>query len=157
MAIVYFGRTSLEVDDAAMCEFGKKFRQISAGGGLVTNDKGEVLMIYRRNMWDLPKGKLEEGESIEDCALREVCEETGLAQLQLKELICTTFHTYKMDGVPCLKHTWWFRMEYTGCDCPTPQLEEDITEARWVAKQDIPQHIEGTFPSIQEVFSRANL
>ena len=69
-------------------------KKIIAAGGLVLNEKNELLMIFRRNKWDLPKGKLDEGESIEACALREVKEETGLQKLKLEKFIDITFHDY---------------------------------------------------------------
>src|SRR5687768_2564827 len=56
--------------------FQKKFTPVLAAGGLVQNEKEELLMIYRKGKWDLPKGKLDKNEKLEDCALREVMEET---------------------------------------------------------------------------------
>lgn len=70
------------------------YEPIEAGGGVVENEEGDILMIYRRGKWDLPKGKRDDGEDIAACALREVAEETGLQQLQLGEKICDTFHIY---------------------------------------------------------------
>lgn len=68
------------------------YEPIDAGGGVVENEAGDILMIYRRGKWDLPKGKRDDGEDIAQCALREVAEETGLQQLQLGEKICDTYH-----------------------------------------------------------------
>jgi 8-oxo-dGTP pyrophosphatase MutT (NUDIX family) len=64
-----------------------KKKTIVAAGGLVFNENKELLMIYRRSKWDLPKGKLDEGETIEECAIREVEEETGVQQIILGKLI----------------------------------------------------------------------
>src|SRR5687768_10305781 len=88
-------------------ELYKLYEPIDAGGGVVVNENGDVLMIYRRGKWDLPKGKLDEGEDIAECALREVSEETGLQKLELKEKICDTYHIYSQYGQNLLKHTAW--------------------------------------------------
>ncbi|MBQ0025383.1 MAG: NUDIX domain-containing protein [Bacteroidales bacterium] len=157
MANVYFDKDSIEVDDAVLPEFCRNFREINAGGGVVSDGKGNYLLILRHNVWDLPKGKQEPGEPIEACALREVSEETGLKNLSLKDFICTTHHTYKIAGQPCIKHTFWYNMEYTGSEALVPQTEEDITEAKWVAKEDLPQYLKETYPSIAEVVSHAGL
>ena len=74
--------------------FYKKFNIIKAGGGLVLNEHNEALLIFRKGKWDLPKGKLDSGESIAECAVREVKEETGLKDITLKEALTTTYHTY---------------------------------------------------------------
>ncbi|MBV9986191.1 MAG: NUDIX domain-containing protein, partial [Chitinophagaceae bacterium] len=103
--------------------------KIVAAGGLVQNENGELLMIYRRGKWDLPKGKLDKGESIEACALREVTEETGVRNLQLGALIDIGYHEYfdKYLQQEVIKETHWFRMSATGTQHLVPQTEEDIT------------------------------
>ena len=132
-----------------------EFKEVNAGGGLVSNRRGDYLLINRNNMWDLPKGHQEEGENIEVTALREVQEETGVDKLEIRKLICITDHCYKRDGIWHLKHTWWFDMLYTAPVDLTPQTEEDITKAAWVAKSSLPPFLTKTFPSIQEVFREA--
>lgn len=134
-----------------------QMRQIKAGGGLVTNPSGEYLLILRGGLWDLPKGKLEPDELIHECALREVEEETGLAPLSLGELVCVTHHTYHMFGEFCVKHSWWYRMSFSGDAAPTPQREEDITNVAWVKEKFLPEHLAGTYPSITEVFRKAGI
>ena len=145
------------VDDADFQDFCSHFQEIPAGGGLVRNQQGQYLLIRRHNLWDLPKGKQEPGESIETCARREVEEETGLHNLVLGERICVTHHTYKLSGVSILKHTYWYRMTDERPEPLLPQQEEDITEARWVEKECLPEYLEGTYPSIVEVFICAGL
>ena len=157
MQKVYFERDCIAVDDAQFKEFCSNFQEIPAGGGLVSNSEGKYLLIYRHHIWDLPKGKQEPGEDIKACALREVGEETGLQNLRLGDLICVTHHTYKLDGKPCIKHTHWYRMYDETVENPTPQEEEDITGANWVEKERLPEYLEGTYPSIVEVFVNAGL
>ena len=134
-----------------------EFKEVNAGGGLVTNRRGDYLLISRNGMWDLPKGHQEEGEDIDITALREVSEETGINDLVLNDLICITDHCYKRDGIWHLKHTWWFDMLYTDPVDLTPQKEEDITKAAWVAKSSLPPFLKKTYPSIQEVFREAKV
>ena len=88
--------------------FCSQFKEVNAAGGLVSNRRGDVLLISRNGMWDLPKGHQEEGEDIRTTALREVQEETGVGQLELGELICVTDHCYLRGGTWHLKHTWWY-------------------------------------------------
>lgn len=129
-----------------------EFKEVTAGGGLVSNKRGDYLLINRNGLWDLPKGHQEPGEGIETCALREVQEETGVTELELRELICITHHCYRRNGIWHLKHTWWFDMLYTNPTDLTPQREEDISKAAWVARSSLPAFLTNTFPSIVEVF-----
>ena len=89
-----------------------EFKEVNAGGGLVSNRRGDFLLINRNGLWDLPKGHQEEGEDIKITSLREVQEETGVNHLELGRLICITDHCYKRDGIWHLKHTWWFDALY---------------------------------------------
>jgi len=134
-----------------------EFVEVTAGGGLVSNRRGDYLLISRNGLWDLPKGHLEPGEDIRECSLREVQEETGVDQLVLRDLICITDHCYKRNGMWHLKHTWWYDMLYTDPTDLTPQREEDIAKAAWVAKSSLPPFLTNTFPSIQEVFKEAKV
>ncbi|MEJ8819944.1 NUDIX hydrolase [Lacibacter sp. H407] len=135
--------------------FFKLFVPVTAAGGLVENEKGEFLLIHRRGKWDLPKGKLEKGESIEACAVREVEEETGLQNLELKKLITVTYHTYDEFGKHILKDSHWYRMRVSGKQVLTPQTEEDILEVKWVKKKDLAKYLPETFPSIKDVLAMA--
>ena len=134
-----------------------EFREVDAAGGLVSNRRGDYLLIQRSGLWDLPKGHQEAGEDIEVTALREVQEETGVDQLQLRRLICITDHCYFRDNLWHLKHTWWYDMLYTDPTNLTPQREEDITKAAWVAKSSLPPFLKNTYPSIVEVFREARI
>lgn len=133
------------------------FRQVNAAGGLVRNRRSDYLLIRRFGLWDLPKGHQEAGEDISVTALREVQEETGVQDLSLGDLICVTHHCYLRDGIWHLKHTWWFDMLYTDPVDLTPQRDEDITKAVWVAKSSLPPLLKNAFPSIVEVFREAKV
>lgn len=135
-----------------------KYLEVNAGGGLVTNNKGEFLLIRRSGLWDLPKGHQEPGEPIEETALREVEEETGLSRLELGEFIRVTDHTYFRNEKWHLKHTWWYAMKCQGDGADTvPQTEEGITEIRWVAKSDLTEFLKQTYPTIVDVFRSIGL
>jgi len=134
-----------------------EFKEVNAAGGLVSNRRGDYLLIRRDGLWDLPKGHQEAGEDISVTALREVQEETGVDKLMLRNLICITDHCYRRNDIWHLKHTWWFDMLYTDPVDLTPQREEDITKAAWVAKSSLPPFLKNTFPSIVEVFREAKV
>lgn len=150
------------VDETAVQETYNKiaaqFTPINAGGGLVQNQQGEYLLIYRNGFWDLPKGKQEEGEDIAVTALREVEEECGLTNLQQGDLLCITHHTYHMNGLHMLKDTYWYNMKFTGdTSALTPQLEEGIQECKWVPAAELAAYVKDTYPSIRKVFESAGL
>jgi ADP-ribose pyrophosphatase YjhB (NUDIX family) len=134
-----------------------EFLEVNAGGGLVSNRRGDFLLISRNGLWDLPKGHQDLGEDIRETALREVQEETGIEKLILRDLICITDHCYKRNGTWHLKHTWWYDMLYTDPTDLTPQREEDIAKAAWVAKSSLPPFLTNTYPSIAEVFREAKV
>lgn len=134
-----------------------EFKEVNAGGGLVSNRRGDFLIISRNGLWDLPKGHQDPGEDIDVTALREVQEETGINELELRGLICVTDHCYIRDGIWHLKHTWWYDMLYTDPTDLTPQREEDISKAAWVAKSSLPMFLQNTYPSIVEVFREAKV
>ena len=134
-----------------------EFKEVAAAGGLVSNRRGDFLLINRDGLWDLPKGHQEPGEDIEVTAIREVQEETGVEALQLRKLICITDHCYRRGGIWHLKHTWWYDMLYTDPVDLTPQTEEDISKAAWVAKSSLPPFLKNTYPSIVEVFREAKV
>jgi ADP-ribose pyrophosphatase YjhB (NUDIX family) len=133
------------------------FRVIKAAGGLVRNEQGDILMIYRRGFWDLPKGKLERYENYLLAGLREVKEECGLHHLEHPVLLTTTYHVYRMNNKPVLKKTVWFEMKNTGSEPLRPQHQEEITEARWVPPAEIPNLCANTFENIRKVLQAAEL
>jgi 8-oxo-dGTP pyrophosphatase MutT (NUDIX family) len=127
----------------------KSFKVIQAGGGVVLSNKDEILFIYRRKKWDLPKGKLDEAETIEECAVREVKEETGLSELALGSLLITTYHLY-IENEIILKETFWFEMS-TNERVLVPQAEEGIKKAIWVHPNNIQFQLSNTYESIVDV------
>jgi 8-oxo-dGTP pyrophosphatase MutT (NUDIX family) len=132
---------------------------IIAAGGLVLNEQGDLLMIFRRGKWDLPKGKLDKGESIEHCALREVMEETGLERVGLDRLISIGYHEYfdQYINADVIKETHWYLMKAPGNQQLVPQTEEDIVEIKWVKKAELTTYLENTYPNIIEVITKADL
>ncbi len=129
----------------------RKFQLIQAGGGVVRNPKDELLMIFRRGTWDLPKGKLDDGETLEECALREVREETGLEKLLLIKPLTITRHTYALGTHQILKETHWFLMKHKDPEVLRPQTSEDITDIKWVSPAALARYKRDTFPSIRDV------
>lgn len=130
----------------------REFLTIEAAGGLVFNDNQELLCIFRRGVWDLPKGKAEKGESSEETAFREVSEECGISQgLKVCGFLTHSYHTYQMEGKWVLKRTSWYLMQYSGETPPVPQTEEDITELRWVPQDELKDFFMESYPSLRQI------
>jgi len=130
------------------------FKYIEAAGGLVTLPDKRILIIERLGKWDLPKGKAEKGESLEETAIREVMEECGLkTSPQITGVLTHTFHTYHRDGKHVLKHTAWYTMRYDGDEKLYPQFDEDITQAVWLPKEQLNVVVENTYESIKQVLN----
>jgi 8-oxo-dGTP pyrophosphatase MutT (NUDIX family) len=128
-------------------------KQIIAAGGLVTNPKGEILWIFRRGFWDLPKGKLDEGETIQTCAVREVQEETGIHNIQLHGMLCFTNHNYfdKYLQEEVIKRSYWFHMTISNEQIGIPQTTEDIEKIEWLSIDKSRHCLDNTYPNILEV------
>lgn len=131
----------------------RHFKLIKAAGGVVFNEYGQLLLIKRLGMWDLPKGKLEEGEDQRLAALREVHEECGLNFLGILGKLTNTYHAYHLKGRWILKRSAWYKMIAWGDISVQPQVEEDITEVRWVDKDFITDPEFETYDSLKELFS----
>ncbi len=138
--------------DAAFEALCRGMRCITAAGGLTTRPDGGVLMIFRHGKWDLPKGKLEDYERIDSCALREIEEECGIGGVVCGGFLTNTHHIYRLHGSPVLKTTYWYRTRYNGGDAPRPQTAEGIERVEWVAPERIPRLLENTYPNIRDVF-----
>ncbi|HLO81521.1 MAG TPA: NUDIX domain-containing protein [Chitinophagaceae bacterium] len=137
--------------DKLFREFRKHFHLITAGGGVVRNDRKEILMIFRKGKWDLPKGKLDKGEKIEDCALREVEEETGVKGTRLESPLTITYHVYDEFGKHILKETHWFNMKSPGVQALVPQEEEQITGLEWASEERITEMLKNSYPLIKDL------
>ncbi len=138
-----------------VCSF---FECIEAAGGVVSNTDGEILLIYRRGFWDLPKGKIEQNETIEHAAIREVEEETGIGKLNIIQPIHfknlknkATYHSYLIKNKPALKVSYWFDMQTTFSGQLVPQTEEDIEQVVWVSPHELPNYFDTMYPSIIDV------
>lgn len=130
---------------------------IEAAGGIVKNENGEYLFIYRSDKWDLPKGKIEKGEKVKAAAVREVEEECGIEVSYLGRKLCKTYHVYINREEVVLKKTHWFKMRSEDQTKLKPQKEEGITDARWFKKKNISTIVENTFPSIMDVLVKMDL
>jgi 8-oxo-dGTP pyrophosphatase MutT (NUDIX family) len=137
--------------DKVLEELKNRFYIIQAAGGLVHTPDDRVLLIYRRGKWDLPKGKLDAGEDLETCAVREVEEETGLQQVILHQLMTTTYHSYLENGKQVLKETYWYDMTVNEQQELVPQTDEDIQECRWIAVDDLASFKTNMQPSVIDV------
>lgn len=135
-------------------DFRAHYKEVEAGGGLVRNKNGEILLIHRLGKWDLPKGKLEEDESPVDGALREVEEECSVHDLQMVKELAATYHAYDLKGVRHLKRTYWFEMRSDQSDF-IPQTEEGIDRVEWrkLSSEDLSQL--DTYPSIRFILRSA--
>ncbi len=136
-----------------MSELKNYFKCVYAAGGIVRNNKNEILFIYRLGKWDLPKGKMELNESPAETALREVEEECGISDLVLGEQQPSTYHMY-YDNEYILKITYWFEMFYKGTQTPKPQTEEAIEKAEWVSVNDLDKIFANTYSNVAELVNR---
>lgn len=134
-------------------EFFRHFTCIEAAGGIVLNDNKDLLMIFRKGKWDLPKGKMEKNEKSELCAEREIAEETGARKLTLHKKVGETRHAYEEFGKHILKTSHWFFFTCSGNEALTPQTEEDITDVRWIPVARITEPLKNTYGSIRDILT----
>jgi ADP-ribose pyrophosphatase YjhB (NUDIX family) len=133
-------------------KFIMKIPIVVAAGGMVRNEKGKVLFIYRNDKWDLPKGKLDKGESIEKAAIREVEEETGVKDLVIKNYLKTTYHIFKRNGEYRLKKVVWFDMTTSYSGKLTAQKEEGITKVKWKGSKKTAKALKNSYLNIKLLF-----
>lgn len=136
-------------EEKLLKKFLKKAPNVIAGGGKVYNDKGKVLFIFRNGKWDLPKGKIEKKESIEETAIREVEEETGVTGLKITKPLETTYHIFKRRGRYRIKITYWFEMKTSFDGKLYPQEKEGITKVKWLGKKKIEKAMENSYANIK--------
>ena len=144
---------AVENPELAFNEFKNYFQSITAAGGIVKNEKGETLFIYRLDKWDLPKGKMEIGENTLETALREVEEECGVTGLAIERRLKDTFHIYEREKKVYLKETHWYAMNTNFKGQLIPQLEEGITEVAWLGEEEIKTKVlKNTYTSILDLW-----
>ncbi len=133
--------------------FKSKIKVIFASGGIVKNDKNQILFIYRRGKWDLPKGKAEKGESIKETAVREVIEETGIDKLKIDKFFSNTFHIVRNNKNYFLKETSWFLMSSNFKGKLKPQLSEGIKSVKWKTFDDAKKIKKKTYGNISIILT----
>ncbi len=147
--------TLLAADEAeaerVLRAFAAQFSYVVAAGGVVEREDGRILMIFRNGRWDLPKGHWEEGESIEECAVREVEEESGVGGITLGKEVARTLHAYYLHGRWELKRTHWYAMSSSHSSPLYPQTEEGIERAEWLSREEVAKSLTGSFPTIVDV------
>ena len=142
----------MEDIELSWSEFKNQFKFIIAAGGVVKNEQNEILLIRRIGKWDLPKGKLEEGEDIPTCAIREVEEECNVTNLSIEKPLPSTFHCYPLkNGAWALKQTYWFEMTTDYKGKLIPQEEEGIEQVIWGNKAELNKAVKDTYASIEEI------
>ncbi len=141
------------------------FQHWQAAGGLILNPSGEILLMFRKGKWDLPKGKMEAGERPEETALREITEETGLKNIKIIKKLTETWHSYPTsvynevhkDQKDILKQTHWFQIDFTGDELTVPQIEEDIIDIQWIKQENINHYLIYSYPNLKQVFHSAGI
>ena len=132
--------------------FMHKIPMVTAGGGFVTNKKGKVLFIFRNGRWDLPKGKVDKGESIENAAIREVEEETGVKGLKIKKFLRTTYHIFRRNGEFRLKQTHWFAMTTKFKGELVAEKSEGIEKVKWKGPKKTQKALKNSYYNIKILF-----
>lgn len=151
----------LEYDDVGKVWewFRSRYTFVQAAGGAVTDEQGRLLVMHRRGMWDLPKGKVDKGEAIPDAAVREVMEECGLRHVAIidpdgsgsRNVLAETWHTYEHKGERFLKRTDWFLMRSTSEEELIAETKEDITEVKWMTDAEVIRMRSTTYPTLHAV------
>lgn len=127
------------------------YEYVPAAGGIVRNEKNQILVIYRFHRWDLPKGHVEKGEEIANTAIREVIEETGVKNLEIVRALDSSFHVYNLKNEQCIKETYWFEMKCSDSELLFPQTSEAIEIAKWIDVEDINTVLIKTYPSLKDL------
>ena len=149
---VYFGNDFQIVEnERELAVLLEEYTYVRAAGGIVRNAEGQILMIFRRGVWDFPKGKAEQGETIEETAVREVLEETGIQARIANARSFSVFHTYDTYGPKMLKETVWYEMEAVAGSVK-PQTEEQIAQAVWVERDKVAELLKDSYASLKEAW-----
>ena len=138
--------------ESTINELEKHYKPKIAAGGWVYNGNNQLLFIKRWEIWDIPKGHIEKGESMEECAIREVEEETGINNLEVTNKLGISRHIFSRNGKEKLKVTHWYKMKTTFNGELKPQQEEDIEEVKWVNNSNIEAYLENSWKSLKEFY-----
>ena len=135
--------------------FRSVFQELPAAGGVVKREN-QLLFIFRNGKWDLPKGKIDKGETPPVAALREVSEECGISGQRIVKQLPSTYHIYespysKTKGQWIFKETFWFEMNYGGAGEIAPQQEEGITEVKWFRKNELEEVLANTYENLKQI------
>ncbi len=136
--------------EKAFSEYFEEYSKITAAGGIVQRKK-KFLVIKRNGLWDIPKGKVEKGEDIEEGAVREIEEECGIDGPVIERFLTKTYHVFNHKGSKAIKTTYWYLMNYEGDKETTPQLKEGITKAKWMTFDEMLAIRGNTYGSINEL------
>lgn len=150
LSITMATREKAEVED----KIKGQYKVIKAAGGVVVK-KGKWLFMYRRKMWDLPKGKLDKGENSKTAATREIEEETGV-KTAIRDKICTTWHTYSLNNSRILKRTKWYLFDCVDDSKMKPQAEEQIEKLDWYDPAEVKSLLINSYSSIRYVVDSLN-
>lgn len=137
--------------------FSSLYAVMEAAGGIVLNDEKNLLMIFRNDRWDLPKGKIEAGETRAVAAIREVTEETGLDKIMIDHACNATYHIYPFKEKKILKCTYWYKMHTSDKNPPKPQAEEGITRATWMNSGEVKDAVKRSYASIVNLLKTEGL
>lgn len=140
-------------ENAVALALKETFRMAPAAGGIIVKD-GKIVTIVRKGIPDLPKGHIEQGETPEVAALREVEEETGIGNLKIVKELPSTWHCYFEHEAWSLKRTYWYLMSTTDAVQPKPQTEEGITEIKLIGNEEIEDFLKNTFRNISEILGK---
>lgn len=148
--LIYFITNKICIDNF-FNKFLSHFKFVEAAGGLITNKKNELLLIYRLGKWDLPKGKIKKNENIIKAATRECIEETGIEELTILKTLENTYHIYNIKNQELIKKTHWFFMKSTSEKKLKPQIEENIEKLEWMNQEKVKKSLENTYESLKEL------
>jgi 8-oxo-dGTP pyrophosphatase MutT (NUDIX family) len=138
----------------SLAAFKSHLNLIVAAGGLVQTKQNEFLLIFRKGKWDLPKGKLDEGEDLETCAMREIEEETGATGMKMEKPLHITYHTYYEKEKHILKESHWYLVKASKKSPLKPQTEEDIEKCEWVSVDNLSRLMSNMHASIIDVIQK---
>ncbi|MGQ9863814.1 MAG: NUDIX hydrolase [Bacteroidia bacterium] len=146
---IYF--PSLYAQEQWFQSYQRYFSYLQAAGGVVIDEKGKVLFLWRRGHWDLPKGKIEKGEDPLLAAQREISEETGIGKLTFLDTLSPTYHIYTEKDKRYMKKTSWYLFRASSEEILIPQKEEGIESIHWFSPEAIPHLYSRSYGTVRDV------